>query len=279
MNEPLLHVMIPVYGESPFLRQALLSATKFLPNDIPITVVEDYSPDKRVGNIVEEFSRVRYIRNDKRLGITKNFNKCLQLSSGIYTQIIGSDDEFIESDLYNILKNIISTNKFTLPDIIFFDAQVIDENSRKFLGLVDITKMFLKPRNEGIIAASRVKKLLLLGQWVYFPATLWKTEEASRLGFNDKYSTAFDLDYLLSESTQHKQFYNCKHKVIAYRRHKNSVSSVLADTGIRFKEELEIHNRYGAKFIENKQFMSYLLAKIALTVRINKFLSFLSNKL
>ena len=148
MNEPLLHVMIPVYGESPFLRQALLSATKFLPNNIPITVVEDYSPDKSVGNIVEEFSRVRYIRNDKRLGITKNFNKCLQLSSGIYTQIIGSDDEFIESDLYNILKNITSTNKVTLPDIIFFNAQVIDENSRKFLGLVDITKMFLKPRNE-----------------------------------------------------------------------------------------------------------------------------------
>jgi glycosyltransferase involved in cell wall biosynthesis len=271
MDEPLLHVMIPVYGESPFLRQALLTATKFLPNEIPITVVEDASPDKSAEKIVEEFSRVNYIKNEKRLGITKNFNKCLQLSSGIYTQIIGSDDEFIESDLYNILKNIISTNEGILPDTIFFDAQVIDDKNKNHFGVVDIAKMILKPKNEGIIMPSKLINSLLLGQWVYFPATLWKTKEASRLGFNDKYSTAFDLDYLISESMQHKQFYNCKHKIIAYRRHKNSVSSVLADTGIRFKEELEIHNIYSAEFRKKKQFMSYLLAKIALTVRINKF--------
>jgi glycosyltransferase involved in cell wall biosynthesis len=278
MDGPLLHVMIPVYGESPFLRHALLTATNFLPNEIPITVVEDGSPDQSVEKIVEEFPRVNYIRNDKRLGITKNFNKCLQLSSGIYTQIIGSDDEFIESNLYIILKNIITTNEDIQPDIIFFNAKVIGDNNKNYFGLVDIVKMILKPKNEGIITANKLINSLLLGQWVYFPATLWKTKVTSRLGFNDKYSTAFDLDYLISESMQHKQFYNCRHKIIAYRRHKDSVSSVLANTGIRFKEELEIHNRYSAEFRKKKQFMSYLLAKIALTVRINKFLSFLSNK-
>jgi hypothetical protein len=30
MNQPLLHVMIPAYGESPYLRQTLESAVKYL---------------------------------------------------------------------------------------------------------------------------------------------------------------------------------------------------------------------------------------------------------
>ena len=49
MNQPLLHVIIPAYGKSPYLRQTLESAVKHLPLEVPsnqVLVVSDGSTDK-----------------------------------------------------------------------------------------------------------------------------------------------------------------------------------------------------------------------------------------
>ena len=89
MNQPLLHVMIPAFGKSPYLRQTLESAVKYLPTEVPITVIEDPSPDANLESLVKEFPRVQYVRNSQRLGIGENFNKSIELSTGIFTQICG----------------------------------------------------------------------------------------------------------------------------------------------------------------------------------------------
>jgi len=73
MNQPLLHVMIPAYGKSPYLRQTLESAVKHLPIDVPITVIEDPSEEADLENVVKDFPRVEYVRNKVRLGIGGNF--------------------------------------------------------------------------------------------------------------------------------------------------------------------------------------------------------------
>jgi glycosyltransferase involved in cell wall biosynthesis len=81
MNQPLLHVMIPAYGKSPYLRQTLESAVKHLPLEVPITVIEDPSNESSIENLVKEFSRVQYVKNSERLGIGGNFNKSIDLST------------------------------------------------------------------------------------------------------------------------------------------------------------------------------------------------------
>ena len=87
MNQPLLHVMIPAFGKSPYLRQTLESAVKYLPIEVPITVIEDPSPDANLESLVKEFPRVEYLRNSARLGIADNFNECINKSRGLFTQI------------------------------------------------------------------------------------------------------------------------------------------------------------------------------------------------
>ena len=63
MNRPILHVMIPAFGESPFLRQTLESAIKYLPADVPVTVIEDPSMEVNLESLVNEFPRVQYVKN------------------------------------------------------------------------------------------------------------------------------------------------------------------------------------------------------------------------
>ena len=64
MNQPLLHVMIPAYGKSPYLRQTLESAVKHLPLEVPITVIEDPSEEADLEKLVKEFPRVKYLKNN-----------------------------------------------------------------------------------------------------------------------------------------------------------------------------------------------------------------------
>ena len=108
MNQPLLHVMIPAFGESIYLRQTLESAVKHLPPNIPITVIEDPSEAAELEGLVKEFPRVQYFKNHSRLGIGGNFNKAIEISTGVFTQICGSDDLFFG----NPLNDFDSHNKF-----------------------------------------------------------------------------------------------------------------------------------------------------------------------
>ena len=70
MNQPLLHVMIPAYGKSPYLRQTLESAVKYLPLEVPITVIEDPSSESNIENLVKANKALE----DKRLAAAASGN-------------------------------------------------------------------------------------------------------------------------------------------------------------------------------------------------------------
>jgi len=270
--------MIPVYGDSPYLRETLESIQKNIPLNIPVTVIEDYKEGISQQEIVQKFPRVKYIKNTTRLGITKNFNKCFQLSEGTYTQIIGSDDNFNNPNYIEGLNelNLLSTRQ--PPDLIIFDVDLINEMGIKSNSLADFTKKFLKPLKEGFLPPKRLLISLLIGQWIYFPGTLWLSDYVKRNGFDEKYQTALDLELFIRTCLAQKVVLYLKFPIIDYRRHAQSQSSSLALTGLRFKEELEIHEKYANLFKTNRMYGKYLLSRMAIAVRVNKVFSLLRNK-
>jgi len=68
VNKPLLHVVIPAYGQSPYLKETLLRATRKLAANVPITVLEDPSENNNVREVVSDFlGRVDNQINPSRL--------------------------------------------------------------------------------------------------------------------------------------------------------------------------------------------------------------------
>ena len=124
MSQPLLHVMIPAYGNSPYLRKTLESATKYLSKEVLISVVEDPHPDFNLKEIVDEFPQVTYFKNSQRIGVGGNFNKCIELSQGVFTQICGSDDEFISNPFDYLNEEIVNNSDISA---IGFEANIIDK--------------------------------------------------------------------------------------------------------------------------------------------------------
>ncbi|MBJ7394360.1 MAG: glycosyltransferase family 2 protein [Candidatus Nanopelagicales bacterium] len=268
MNQPLLHVMIPAYGESPYLRQTLESAVKFLPTDVPITVIEDPSPGVDLEKLVKDFPRVQYVRNSSRLGIGGNFNKSIELSSGIFTQICGSDDLFIDNPLSNFdSQNLINTE----IAVIGLDVEVINEKNRIVKTIPDQVKRALRPKLKqiSIFENKKIFSNLMLGDWLYFPAILWKTEVIKQIKFDSTFHTAMDLDIFIRLINNENKIAFIKKKVLGYRRHDQSASSLYAKSIGRFDEEFLCHKN-AIEIARKKNWKTgAILAQLALTVRLH----------
>jgi glycosyltransferase involved in cell wall biosynthesis len=268
MNQPLLHVMIPAYGKSPYLRQTLESAVKHLPLEVPITVIEDPSNDADLENVVKEFPRVEYIRNKARLGIGGNFTNSIKRSTGVFTQICGSDDIFIANPLEKLTEVFVGDQEVS---VIGFDVRVINDKNKEVKALPDVVKKLLRPKIENFVVFSNSKIFsnLMLGDWLYFPAILWRTETVKNYEFSGDFHTAMDLDILIRLLNADEKISFIKSKVLGYRRHSQSASSLYAKSIGRFDEEFLCHKN-ALEIARRKNWKTgAFLAQLALTVRLH----------
>ena len=268
MNQPLLHVMIPAYGKSPYLRQTLESAVKQLPLDVPITVIEDPSSESSIESLVKEFPRVQYQKNNERLGIGGNFNKSIELSTGVFTQICGSDDIFLDNPLKDF-----DTEKLSQPDIaaVGLDVEVINETGKIVKTIPDLVKRILRPslKKITVFKNDKIFSNLMIGDWFYFPAILWKTETLKQTKFDGNFHTAMDLDVFIRLLSSDQKMTFIKSKVLGYRRHSQSASSLYAKSIGRFDEELLCHKN-ALDIARRKNWKTgAILAQLALTVRLH----------
>jgi glycosyltransferase involved in cell wall biosynthesis len=268
MNQPLLHVIIPAYGKSPYLRQTLESAVKHLPLEVPITVIEDPSSDADLEDVVKDFPRVEYLRNKVRLGIGGNFTHSIKRSTGVFTQICGSDDIFIGNPLEKLTEVFVDDQEVS---VIGFDVRVINDKNKEVKALPDVVKKLLRPKIENFVVFSNSKIFsnLMLGDWLYFPTILWRTETVKNYEFSGDFHTAMDLDILIRLLNADKKIAFIKSKVLGYRRHSQSASSLYAKSIGRFDEEFLCHKN-ALEIARRKNWkIGAFLAQLALTVRLH----------
>jgi glycosyltransferase involved in cell wall biosynthesis len=260
--------MIPAFGESPYLRQTLESIAKHIPADIPKTVIEDPSSENNLESLVRDYPGVNYLKNNHRLGIAENFNKAIDLSSGVFTQICGSDDLFLDNPL-----SILDLNKLELSEVdaIGFDVDIINQQGNVVKTVPDQAKKLLRPKLDKItfLDSKRLFSNLMLGDWLYFPAILWRTSTIKKIRFDNSFHTAMDLDIFIRLLNDERKMAFVKHKVISYRRHDQSASSLYAKSIGRFDEEFLCHKNALEIAKEKNWKTGAILAQLALTVRLH----------
>jgi glycosyltransferase involved in cell wall biosynthesis len=246
----------------------LESAVKNLPLEVPITVIEDPSEETNIEDLVKEFSRVQYVKNNQRLGIGGNFNKSIELSTGIFTQICGSDDIFLENPLVDFDRDKLSISEIA---VVGLDVEVINKSSEVVKTIPDTVKRTLRPRmgKLKIFQNQKIFSNLMLGDWLYFPAILWKTQIIKQIKFDGNFHTAMDLDIFIRLLKDDKKIAFINSKILGYRRHDQSASSLYAKSIGRFEEEFLCHKN-ALEVARNKKWRTgAILAQLALTVRLH----------
>ncbi|OLF07603.1 glycosyl transferase family 2 [Actinophytocola xinjiangensis] len=232
-----LDIMIPFYGDVALLREAVGSV---LEQDDPrwrLTVVDD-TDDPAVPEYFAglDDDRIRYRHNPTNLGITGNFNRCLELVEHKLCTLMGCDDRMLPNYVGSVLAVWADH-----PDagLIQPGVRIIGSDGRPRKTLVDEAKRRVyAPKVEGRLELSGedLAVSLLRGDWLYFPSLVWRTELLAGLRFQDDLRVIQDLALLVDLVVAGATLVVDETLAFEYRRHEASESSASAFDGSRFTE-------------------------------------------
>ncbi|MFC0429407.1 glycosyltransferase family 2 protein [Kutzneria buriramensis] len=230
-------IMMPYYGDVALMQDAVRSV---LAQDDPewrLTVVDD----GRAEGVPEWFAglgdeRVRYFRNERNLGVTGNFNRCLELVEHELVVMFGSDDLMLP----NYVRTVRAVHR-TYPDVGMIQpgVEVIDGDGRPVRTLADETKRRLyAPRVAGRrqMRGEELAVSVLRGNWMYFPSVCWKAKAITAIGFRTDLAIIQDLALVLDLMERGESLVVDDTLCFRYRRHTASASGWTALEGSRFVE-------------------------------------------
>ncbi|HET8969537.1 MAG TPA: glycosyltransferase family 2 protein [Candidatus Nanopelagicales bacterium] len=228
-------VVIPAFGDTPELREAVASVLGQDSDDWTLLVLDDGPPDGALAGWFGGLDpRVRYQHNPNRLGINRNFQQALDLASGDLLVMLGADDRLLPSYV-----RVMGAAAAAHPAAAWLHpgVQVIDERGAVCRPLADRVKARLSVREPGLHGGQELAASLLRGNWMYFPAITFRAETARRHGFRPGYEIVLDLDLYLRLLLAGESAVLVPTVCFQYRRHRASLSSEQRTTGQRFDEE------------------------------------------
>ncbi|WP_354641041.1 glycosyltransferase family 2 protein [Kitasatospora camelliae] len=232
-----LDIMLPYYGNVALMQAAVRSILAQSDPNWRLTVVDDGKEPDVPGWFAElGDDRVSYQRNEKNLGVTGNYRKCLGLVREEHFVMMGTDDV--------MLPDYVATVRAALaahPGIGMVQpgVQVIDGDDRPTEGLADQAKRRLyAPRFKGdlVMGGEELATSLLRGNWLFFPSICWRTEAVRAAGFRDNLEVTQDLALVIDLLQAGERMLISDTVCFQYRRHAVSISSKQAFTGVRFEE-------------------------------------------
>lgn len=237
----MIDIMLPYYGDIALMQAAVESVRAQTDAGWRLTVVDDTAhPD--VPGWFESLNdeRIRYFRNERNLGITGNFTRCLDLAEHELMSMLGADDLLLPNYVATVLA---AYREHPGVGMIQPGVAVIDEHGRPVKALADEVKKRLyapKVTDRRLMGGEELAASLLRGNWLYFPAITWRTEAIKSVGFRADLRTTQDLALELELIERGEQMLIDSTVCFQYRRHLESVSSKMALDGDRFTEEREL---------------------------------------
>jgi glycosyltransferase involved in cell wall biosynthesis len=266
-----LDILLPFYGRFDHFRLAVESVLAQSDGDWRLVVVDDVYPDLAPGEWVQSLGddRIRYLRNEENLGVSRNFAKCVTLMEADYAVIFGCDDVMLPNYVANVAA-LLAANP--LADVIQPGVEVIDSEGNPSLPLGDRIKRSYRHRDvpeSGILVGEDLAASLLHGNWTYFPALVWRAELLSTFGFVTTREVVPDLKMLLDIAAGGGSLVVDETLSFQYRRHSESVSSWRATDGSRFLEEKELFAEEAERFAALGWSRAARSARVHFSSRVN----------
>ena len=259
---------MPFYGRLDYLQASVGSVLAQTSPDWRLVVVDDHYPDPAPGEWVRSLgdSRVVHVRNEANLGVTGNFNRCVDLAESSHAMLVGFDD-LLRPDFVARMLELIER----APDAAMIQpgVAVVDESGVGVRPLADRIKSVLRPRRPGEYAGERLATSLMHGNWAYFPAMVWRTDALRRHRFRAEHWVVQDVALMLDIITEGGSMLVDDEVTFDYRRHVSSVSGAGASSGAIFEDERAIFAAAEARFRERGWRRAARAARLHATSRLH----------
>jgi len=129
-NNPFVTVICLCYNQEAFVVESLNSVLNQSYPFIELIIVDDFSTDnskKTISTWLKNNPNVYFIANETNLGITKSFNRALQLAKGEYVIDLAADDVLLPECIEKQI-NAFTNSSFKNLGVVYGNAELISEN-------------------------------------------------------------------------------------------------------------------------------------------------------
>jgi glycosyltransferase involved in cell wall biosynthesis len=269
-------IMLPAFGDDGFIRETVASVRAQTDQHWRLTVIDDGPAAGRDPGLADWLEghgdpKIRYLRNPERLGINRNFQRCVDESAHELVVLLGADDRLLP-DFVARVRAVAAENPFAA--FVHTGASVINIEGEPVDPLVDRVKRAtsIRPRRGQAtvrVGGQRLSASLLRGNWMYFPSVVFRRDWLIAHGFQPGYEVVQDLDLYLRILRDGGRAVLLGEPGIEYRRHAASVSSEQAQDGSRFAEERRFFAEAAAAMDEIGWSRAARAARLHLTSRLH----------
>lgn len=234
-----LDILVPYWGDPRLMRETVESVLAQDCDRWFLTVLDDCYSDPAIGDWMKTLNhpRVKYLRNEKNLGIVGNYQKMLTMATRELVMWLGCDDVLLPNYVSTVLK---AHEKFPDAAVIHPGTQTIDENGTVVSTLTDWAKTKLvmpQSKDPQLLSGESLATNLLVGDWMYWPALTFRADRLHKAQFNPELKITHDLAFVLELVFAGESLLVDPTVCFSYRRHSNSASTNSLFDGRRFKEE------------------------------------------
>jgi abequosyltransferase len=127
--KPKLSIAIPTYNRRNLLEETLNSVFSQITSQVELIICDNASTDDTevfIKEYIEKYTYVKYFRNQKNIGMDRNFLTCLEKSTGDYVLML-SDDDLLDKNAVSNLLSLIENSKNDNIGIISLNVRTIND--------------------------------------------------------------------------------------------------------------------------------------------------------
>lgn len=266
MGQPLVSVCIPAYNNEAFIVETMESVLRQTYENIELIVVDDRSADntlEMVRSVADP--RVRVYCNEKNLGMSGNWNRCLSLCRGEYIKLLCADDLLHET---LIEREVAIMEQYPQALLVQTDTCFVDNDGKR-------AGYYRRYYRRGLVEGKKASRFSVFTR-DYLGAPLANLIRRSALdicsGFDSSFVYIVDYDFFMSIAN-HGKIYILHEPLNFFRIRYDSNTGQVMGGG---KEEAYIaeHRRLVEKHAAELGLRGW---QVALSVCIRRFMSFLGN--
>ena len=188
MKIPAVSICIPSYNYGRYMADAIESVLRQTCDNWELVIVDDLSSDDSV-DVAQRFaagdSRIKVHVNEQNLGMTMNWNRCMEYATGRYIKFLCGDD-VLESECVEKMQSVLDEH----PEVTLVTSARLyaDENLQPL-------KLFSYAGSSAIYPGlEAINRCLFNGNYIGEPTAVMFRADAAVRGFNTRYRHLQDLE-------------------------------------------------------------------------------------
>ena len=263
---PPIAFAIPYYSGLRYLREAIDSVLAQTLDDWELVVVEDAGPEP-AHDLVASYhdDRIRYVLNERTLGLSGNWNRCVHEVRAPLVTLLHGDDRLLPTYAERVTA---AARDHRDAAAVFTGATVIGPNSASAWTVVDVYKSWLtRRRGDHVILGDRGLSRLVAGNYIVCPTLCLRREVVGADPFDPRWRFVIDWAFTCEQVLRAHVLVGLREPLLEYRRHAEQQTSVLGRDTSRFEEELAFLDEIEQRTIARGWTRSAGTARRRVTVR------------